>query len=412
MIIYASPHREELIPAPKLTLSTPSCFVEWGYYFLLFYTIMGGTWGLFVSNLGSALMVILLGWCLLELRSRVVEVIGLVAFPLGCGLSYLFIQVFLHEESLKDADVLPFAQWVVALIIVQSLSLRRNFFHRFAPVMLSIGVAFLPYMAGLLEAHTPRMRLDKGVEYSHPNQLAEWYGFCTVYLTILGYITRRNTVRILYWLIAVGCLYMVTLTVSRGGLLAVAIAIVVASRHLLKSGFLPILLLACLSWIPVELGVFDEATRSYGVRGMEETGRFVVWPAAVDRFLDAPLIGVGASHTSTATTVGSITPHNGFLFLAVASGIVPFALFVAYWLRAAWAALQANTRRSPDAAFHIPLLIFTFLTVSLGNLTFMAPWAIVSLALPMAAGLRQQRLEPMPAQRSGTAWTPGFGMAK
>jgi O-antigen ligase len=242
--------------------------------------------------------------------------------------------------------------------------------------------------------------------------LGEWYGFITVYFTILGYITRRNAVRVLSWVIAVGCLYMVTLTVSRGALLAVAIAIVVASRHLLKSGFIPVLLLACLSWILIELGVFDEATRSYSYRGTEETGRSLVWPLVVERFLDAPLIGVGASHTRIATNLGFMTPHNGFLFVALASGIVPCVLFVAYWFRAAWAALQANTRRSPDAAFHVPLLIYTFLTVSAGNLTFIAPWAIVSLALPMAAGLRQQRFETVPPQRRGTAWTPGFGMAK
>ena len=88
--------------------------------------------------------------------------------------------------------------------------------------------------------------------------MGEWYGFCAVYFVVLAFTTRKNALRILSSLIAVGCLYVVTLTVSRGALMAIAIATLIAGRHLLKNGFLPILLLVCVGWIVVELGVFEQ----------------------------------------------------------------------------------------------------------------------------------------------------------
>jgi O-antigen ligase len=207
----------------------------------------------------------------------------------------------------------------------------------------------------------------------------------------MAFATRKNTLRILSLLIAIGCLYVMTLTVSRGAVLAVAVGIVLAGRHLLKMGFLPILLLVCIGWGIVELGVFEQSTRSYEARGTEDTGRLSVWPSIINNFLESPLIGVGHANVGAVPEGKSllIKPHNSFLYLAQSSGIVPLALFIAYWLRSARSALREDVRNSPDAAFYIPLLGFTFVMVNLSGLTFMQLWAIVSLAIPMTAGVRR-----------------------
>jgi hypothetical protein len=101
------------------------------------------------------------------------------------------------------------------------------------------------------------------------------------------------------------------------------------------------------------------------------------------------LVGVGASHTGEVVfqTGEFITPHNGFLLIGVASGLAPLMLYVAHWIQTAKYAWLANVGTWPDAAFHIPLLAYTFLIVCAGNLDFMIPWAIVSLAIPLAARL-------------------------
>jgi O-antigen ligase len=390
-------YREKTIPVDTSTASL-SGFVEYGFYFYMAYTLLGGVFGLWVSNLASGLLILLVIFCLSEVGSQAITVIRLLAFPLGCGVAYTFIQLFFFAQSLTIDTVRHFLVWMLVLFLVQLLAFRPNFLHRFALAMSLIGLAALPYLsfyqAATAAGAMQRAGLNRAIGFGSTNAMAEWYGFCALYFMLLGWKAKTNTVRNLSWLIAVGCLYVVTLTVSRGALLAIAIAIVMAARHFLKNGFLPILMAACIGWIVIELGIFEETAQLYAARGAEETGRLAVWPLIMESFLDSPLIGVGHAHVGAITARGSfITPHNGFLYLAQSSGIVPLVFFIAYWVRAVRAAFNAAARKSADAIFYLPFLAFTFLTVNAGNLTFMELSAIASLAFPMAASFNDQEVK-------------------
>ena len=136
------------------------------------------------------------------------------------------------------------------------------------------------------------------------------------------------------------------------------------------------------------------------------------WPLIIDSFLDSPLIGVGHSNIGvTLSGAHFVSPHNGFLYIAQSSGVVPLALFIAYWLRSGWAVHQADDEKSPDAAFYFPLLAFTFITVNLGGNTFMTFWAIVSLAIPMTARVQRQALD-LSGQLTRAGGTAKFLIAK
>jgi O-antigen ligase len=299
------------------------------------------------------------------------------------------LQFAVHGTSLTDDAVRGFVVWIPALIIVQALALRQGFLHRFALAALVTGLALIPYLH--ISAHASgvkvqRVGLEGGVTLANPNNLAAWFGFCAVYCIIVGIETKRNVIRVVSWLIAVGCLYIVGLTVSRSTLLAIAIATIVALRRLLKRGFLPVLCLAILSWIIYTLGLFDQVGAFYAARGTEETGRLVVWPLVLERFFNAPLTGVGMAKVMTYLPgrIG-ITPHNHFLFIALVSGIIPLAFYMAYWWRAARGAFRAYTERTVDAPFYIPLVLYAFL---IGNTTniILEPWVIVTLSIATAAG--------------------------
>jgi O-antigen ligase len=374
---------------------TPSAFLEYGFYFYMFYTILGGVFGLFINNLASGLLVLLLILCLSELGSQTVTVIRVLAFPLGCGIAYSFIQLFLYEEPLTGT-VRAFLLWMLSLLIIQVLALRPNFLHRFVLVMFFFGLAALPYLSSYSDdaSSAQRVYLDRAIGFGRPNEMGAWYGFCAVYFVVRGFTARTNTLRNLSWLLAVGSLYVTTLTVSRGALLAIAGAIVMAGRHFLKMGFIPILLLLCLAAIVVELGVFEETTKFYAARGTEDTGRLAVWPLIIDSFLGSPWIGVGHSNAGAyrRDTGRFVTPHNSFLYIAQSSGVIPLALFIAYWLRAVRAALYADVRRSPDTPYYLPMLTFTFLTASSLAFGFQELWAIVSLAIPLTASVQRQAL--------------------
>jgi O-antigen ligase len=237
-------------------------------------------------------------------------------------------------------------------------------------------------------------RMSSISSLANGNDLAAWFGFCCVYLTIVGFETKRAAVRVASWLAAAGCLYVVGLTVGRGALFAAAIAILVALRRLLKRGFVPVIVLIILSWITYELELFKPIVASYAARGMEETGRLTVWPLVIKRFLSSPLAGVGVSNIGTRVPSGKVvTPHNSFLFLALASGVVPLVFFLGYWVRTARGVLATNIEQMPDAPFRIPLFIYVFLIAQQLNSSFMSHWTIVTLCVVSCAPHRLRRMK-------------------
>src|SRR5690606_17287533 len=77
--------------------------------------------------------------------------------------------------------------------------------------------------------------------------------------------------------------------------------------------------------------------------------------------------------------------HNSFLFMALASGVIPLVFFLVYWLQAGRNALLEAIRGEGEAAFLLPLLIYAFLVVNASNAPFLQSWVIVVLACCLAA---------------------------
>jgi O-Antigen ligase len=382
--MYTAPQRIKVVHIPNL--------LEYSYYASVFYQIFGSTWGLSVGMLGVGMLMVLAAFCLMRLGSQALTVYSPIAYPLGCGFSLVWLQVFLHGESLMGEYVRPFVPWMLTLIIVQSLSLRQGFFRRFALVASLIGLAALPYLQVSASPEYERVGLEQTGGLSNSNDLAAWFGFCATYFIIVGIETKRGMVRTASWLSAIGCMYVVCLTVTRAAVFAVALATVVALHRLLKRGFLPVLVLTLLGWATYESGLFDRTLGFYAARATEETGRFLVWPLALERFLGSPLTGVGISKIATDVPLGDhpITPHNSFLFIALASGFIPLIFFIASWMQAAKRAFRPNPQHLPDAPFLIPLLIYALLISLELNQPYLTPWMTVTLVTAMSAGMSCQ----------------------
>jgi hypothetical protein len=370
--------------------------VEYGFYFVIFYTVLGPPLGLILmGGIGSGfLLVPIVALCLVALGPSFLTVLYTAWIPIACGASYLFIQLALHGESMYAMYVYQFGPWLFSLVVVQALVMHRpDFLHRFAWFMVFMGLATVPFMTVAQAGEYQRFGMERGVGNSNPNAVAATFGFCALYMAIKGYIESRPPYRIAAWIMAVGCMYVVTLTVSRGALLAVAASLLVAGRRLWKAGVVPLLLFAGLAGGLLQLGVFDQAIESYSRRAGEETGRLKVWPLLIERFFDSPFVGVGASRLGTWTSPDHYTtPHNGFLLFAVASGIVPLVLFSFYCYRSGITAVRADID-DKESMLYLPLVVYTVLITSAGNMDFMAPWAVVSLAAPSAAGVRRIALE-------------------
>lgn len=362
----------------------PSRKLEYAYYLAIIYSVMAPAVGVEISLVAGLMILVISAACIRQLRSCVKIVYHPIALLLACAASFFFVQILVHGESILDSTLRAYIIWILSLIIVYSLCLRRGFSLRFPLVLFAIGVATVPFV-GFNSGQVEQARIDIAVQggLTHPGGLAEWFGFLTVYFAIIGIESRRSFIRLGAWLIGVGCLLIVTLTVERGPLFATALALTVAMRGLLRRGFVPVLALIILSGVFSLSGLFEKALSNYAERGLEETGREVLWPMAIDRILTSPVVGVGESNVNMRLPGGKEAgPHNAFLHFALSSGVVPFAFFLAYWIQAAWRTVHAKGH--DDDSFRLPYLVFAFVSNMTGDWGFMSIWCL--LALSLAAG--------------------------
>jgi O-antigen ligase len=367
----------------------PPASLECLYFVQVFYSIMAEALGISISLLGLAMLVVIGGACVMRMGRHSIGILRPISAILACGVSFVAVQILVHGESVMGGAVREFIPWMLGLVVVQWLALRRGFLHRFAIVALLIGLSTLPFLKSFSN-DLSRVGLVRGITISNPNDLGAWFGFCCVYFAILGLEAQRVWLRLIAVTVAVGCLLVVGLTVSRSSLLATAVGIVLGGRRVLKHGFLPVVSAIVVAWGAYGLGLFERAAGMYGQRGLEETGRLLVWPLAIQRFLASPFAGVGAGHVQTYVPgdgLLAITPHNGFVFIALAAGVVPLLFFVIYWMQLIASTIWGRTGWHEDHPFHAPLLAYSFLIINSTNAAFMVPWAMATLATITTAGL-------------------------
>ena len=214
----------------------PPAWLEYAFHGVVAYGVLAVALGVSVPGLAGAVLVVLAAACIFRSGPRAVRLYRPIAAPLGAAALFVIIQLAVHRES--SQDVRPYVVWAVTLIIVHSLSWRIGFFGRFVGMAVLVGVAVLPhmqFMSGGLGVE--RAGLDRAMALgglSNANDLAAWFGFCAIWLTVAGIESKHHRFRAAWWTAAVACLYIVALTVSRGTALAFAVAATAASRRLLQ----------------------------------------------------------------------------------------------------------------------------------------------------------------------------------
>jgi O-antigen ligase len=381
------------IPRAFKFVWTPPRWVEYTYYFTFSYSIVAASLGIEIPLFAAASTVALGGFCLNQMGSRRKEICAPIALLLACSISFILVQISIHGASVMDDYIRAFVLWIFGLIIMQSLCLRPGFLHRCTIIIFMLGLMVVPFL-GFSDQGVERAAagIQIGGGMTNANGLAVWFGFSVVTFGISCLETRRSiVVRILYGLAAGGSLLIVGLTVSRGALIGCALALTVGFRRYLKRAFLPALLLIILGGLFLESGLFDQIISNYEARGGEETGRLLMWPLITERFLESPIAGVGMSGIMTWVPEAnkSIPPHNSFLFFALSSGIVPTAVYVAFWIRAAWRSFY-DVGGSEYSPFRAPLLVYALVAFILADVS-MEPWALLALTVGASSGISHRR---------------------
>jgi O-antigen ligase len=379
----------------------PPRWVEYTFYFSFSYSIVAAALGIEIPLFAAALTVALGGLCLRDMGSRRKEICAPIALLLACQFSFILVQIAVYGASVTDDTIRMFILWMLGMIIVQSLCLRPGFLTRCTIVIFMLGLSVVPFM-GFSDQGVDRAGIAAPVagNLTNANGLAGWFGFCVVSFGIAGLEARRGIVmRILYGLAAIGSLLIVGLTVSRGGLFGCAIALTVGFRRFLKRAFVPLLVFIILGGVLFASGLFDQILANYEERGMEETGRLLMWPLIIQRFLESPIFGVGMSRIMTWVPEAdkAMPPHNSFLFFALSSGIVPAALYVAFWIRAGWRSF-VDVGQQEYSPFRLPFLLYAFVAYITGDITT-TPWALLTLSVGAGSGILHWK-ERLPATYS------------
>jgi O-antigen ligase len=380
--------------------------IEYAYYLVIAYSVLSEYLEIEVPLLAAAMILALAVRCYMRLRPYAASVFRPIRLLLGCTSIFILIQFAFHDGTSSDTLLRTIFLWSCALVIGQTLSLRPGFLLRSTLVLIAIALVAVPNLATITSGSVERAAagVELGGNLRNANGLGAWFGFCFVALTLFGLEAKAVTSRTLYWVAAIGCLFVALLSVSRGALIASAIAVTVGLRDVLKRGFVPVLLLVVLSGIAVESGIFGRAITLYSERGLEETGRIALWPFVVERIVASPLVGVGINNMGTYVPEENryiVTPHNTFLFFALSSGVIPFLLWTLFWFRSAKRALARHHHPSPYDRFRLPFLLYLLVTFTLGDING-DPW--VALAIAVVASPVIVRTAFRREARSTQAW--------
>jgi O-antigen ligase len=364
---------------------------EYVYYVLIVYSLFGATLSLSIGMLGAAMHVGLAMLCVLRVRSRIFSMHAAVFIPLLCVVSFVSVQLFVHSESLADELIRPLVIWAMDLIIVKSLCTRPGFIRRASTAVFIIGLMLLAFMNFSPDGRAElNHRAQLGL--SNANDLAAWFGFCALAFTIRGFEAARGFRKWISWTAAFSSVLVLALTVSRGPLVALAVCVIIVFRKHLNRSLLPILAVTTLAAAAMAFGVFDHVIEQYAERGMEETGRFVIWPQALARIWKSPVVGVGVSRILTPYSARMVLPHNGFLFIMLASGAVPLFFFCLYWLISLRGALKGSSQLNLDSAYLLPLWLYAFMSLFEIDQVFMTAWSIISVSVCLPhSGFRHRR---------------------
>lgn len=289
---------------------------------------------------------------------------------------FLLVQFLVHGGSLSTIYMESFILWPIWAVVVFNLSERPGFIKRLAVVMLLIAL-FVRLFVTLRMDIVARQQFESGTGLDNSNDYAAWMGFSALVFWLWGWKSTNRLHRfVLLTCFVVASFFMVG-TVSRGALLSLVAGIIIGLRDLPKKKWLGIVSVLGISVFLIQV-LSNNTITNYQARLYEESGRLSRWPIAIRSVQLQPLVGYGLDRVAHKGAGIDITPHNGILFMGLASGIPIALLFVVIWILAI---SRSYKNKQPFLADidPLPLILFAFLEMMQANLYFMSVWALAAL---------------------------------
>src|SRR5439155_20604502 len=125
MTVHRQPRNAKRLWPAHTSVRIPTRGVEYAYYLSVMFSALAPALDLEIPFLAGGLILIVSSICIVQLRSSLKVVCSPIRFLLACAISFLFIQLAVHGESIMGGTVRVFIIWILGLIIVLPLCLRR-----------------------------------------------------------------------------------------------------------------------------------------------------------------------------------------------------------------------------------------------------------------------------------------------
>ena len=333
--------------------------------------------------------------------------------------AYLAVCTFLGLLFMADPQttgVVPqivsqlFTQIQLLILFVIGYNLLRS--HRVMNVTLLMMALSCIFMAIAVVAAGAQATVEHSTRESvfgeNPNETATVFSLGLLALVGLAY-GQKNTAkkfRILSWITGPLLLLAVVRTGSRGGLLALILALfalVIKPHNLrqnLKAGFIVLIAVVSLAWVSYQIDFVRERWEdTYEKKDI--AGRDEIFGAAWDMFLERPLIGWGPiNHLSVLGSRLGLPfrdPHSTYLWVLNETGLlgaIPFFAGLWFCWRSAWRARKGQQAVVPVA------MLGCLLLVNFKGSGHMDKFFWVTLAYVVAAGSQVKAFRSLYRNRS------------
>src|SRR5713101_4597631 len=140
------PRHSQVLRARSDVSAVPPEIVEFAYYAVLVYSMLAPGLGIQIPLFSGGMLLVLAAVCVIQVGTQATAVYAPIRLPLACAMCFLVVDVTVHGGSIMSDLSRAFITWILAVIIIQSLSLRRGFLHRCALVLFVIGLTTVPFL--------------------------------------------------------------------------------------------------------------------------------------------------------------------------------------------------------------------------------------------------------------------------
>jgi O-antigen ligase len=329
------------------------------FFCYLFYTHISGVIDIYVPGLAGAwllsLAVISLFYSLLNHDNHKKTALILVGI---FTLIFMLVQFYFGVSFLV---IKSHFVWVAYIVIIYPQIYRPNFIKHLVIVLTSIILILLPFITFIDSGDVARAYIF-GTGIDNANVVGTWIGFCALFYWLWGGTANSWKSKFLLYSLAILLLGYMLQTVSRGSLVGLLIAIAISFRQdKIRVVVVKLVLLLSAYFILLNIPLVANTIVGYQTRMFVDTGRFEVWPSALEMIKNQPWLGYGANHVLIFVFHRYLLPHNVFLYMLVAGGIISTVPFVILWLNTLIASFWPKQIIKIRGIDPLPLTVFVLI---------------------------------------------------